>query len=190
MGPPSSAILSRAGSVDLARLASYRRCVRMRSVSLVTLGLLLVLAARVFPAQAPAAPIHRTPIPRSATPQRLSLSAENKARARKTLATAVEKREVSQGKPASVTSPGFQAHRCAVLYDPGISGKERAANGPFRTTCSDWVARLSRELAMKDAAQPCEVAQYGESFAGCTSWIDRWDAASGKWVNVWRQSSP
>lgn len=130
-------------------------------------------------------------MPRPPTPQRPSLSTEDKAQARKTLAAAVEKREVSQAKPASVTpSAGFQAHRCAVLYDPRIFGKERAANGPFRTTCSDWVPRRSRDLATKDAEQPCAVAQYGPSFAGCTSWVDHWDAGSDKWVNVWRQSSP
>ena len=125
-------------------------------------------------------------MPRLPPPQRPSLSAEDKAQARKTLAAAVEKREASRGKPASA---GFQAHRCAVLYDPRIFGKERTANGPFRTTCSDWVPRRSRELAMKDAEQPCAAAQYGPSLECCTSWVDRWDAGSGQWVNVWRKSS-
>jgi hypothetical protein len=63
-------------------------------------------------------------------------------------------------------------------------------NGPFKTTCSDWVARRTQALAVKDAEQPCAAAQYGPGFSGCASWVDHWDAGSGKWVSVWRQSSP
>lgn len=155
----------------------------------VSLGLLFGLAARGLSAQATAPSVQRTPIPRPPTPQKQVLSDENKAQARKVLAAAVGKREAIQS--ASVTASGtFQAHRCSVLYDPRISGKERAANGPFRTTCSDWVPRKTRELAIQDGEQPCGVTQYGPSLVGCTSWIVRWDAASGKWVGAWRQSRP
>jgi len=121
------------------------------------------------------------------TPQKPALSEENKVQARKVLAAAVAKREGIEPPPGAGAA-GFQAHRCAVLYDPRIFGKERGANGPFRTTCSDWVPRKSRELAVKDAAPPCAEAQYGLNLTGCTSWVDHWE--SGKWVNVWRQSSP
>ncbi len=87
-------------------------------------------------------------------------------------------------------SAGFHAHRCAVLYDQNVSGKERVANGPFRASCSDWVARATKDLALKDAEQPCSVAQYGPGLAGCTTWIDQWDSGRGKWVELWRQPSP
>lgn len=130
-------------------------------------------------------------MPRPPTPQVPSPSAEDKAQARKVLAAVIEKRQVLRGKQASVTpAAGFQAHRCAVLYDPRIFGKEREANGPFRTSCSDWVPRGSQSLAIKDAERPCAVAQYGPSLAGCSSWVDHRDAGSGKWVVVWRKSSP
>jgi hypothetical protein len=105
---------------------------------------------------------------------------------------AVEKRRGGKGKPVAPKGgkAGFQAHRCAVLYDENVTGKERAANGPFRVTCSSWVSRATRELAIKDGEQPCGVKEYGPSVVGCTTWIDQWDAGQGKWSEVWRKSTP
>ena len=131
----------------------------------------------------------RTPTPLPPTPRGPALSAEDRAQARKVLAAAVDRRRAAQPKLAVAAAAGFRAHRCAVLYDPNISGREREANGPFRIMCSDWVRRRSQPLAIKDAEQPCAIAQYGSSLAGCTSWVDRWNSGAGKWVSVWRQSS-
>jgi hypothetical protein len=126
-------------------------------------------------------------------PEGPSLSAANKTQARKVLASAVEKRRAKEWKPGAQKSakpPGFQAHRCAVLYDETVSGKERVANGPFRATCSDWIFRATRELSVQDASRPCTAVQYGPSLVACTSWVDQWEAGRGKWVEVWRQPSP
>lgn len=163
---------------------------RKKQIPVASLGLFLALAGCFLAREAFAAPAARTPVARMPTPQKPSLTAEETARSRKVLASAVEKRQAVQAKPAAGAPAAFQAHRCAILYDPQIFGKERESNGPFRTSCSDWVSRRTQSLAVKDAEQPCAVSQYGPSFVACASWVDHWDAGSAKWVSVWRQPTP
>lgn len=134
-----------------------------------------------------------SPTPGPAPPKGPSLTPAEKSQARKVLAAAVEKRLAARPKPAAPKGgkpPGFQTHRCAVIHDEEVTPKERAANGPFRVTCSDWVSRATRELAVKDAEKPCTTAQYGPGLSGCTTWVDQWDAGRGKWSEVWRRSIP
>ncbi len=153
----------------------------------------LLLAAGFALTTAASARLRPTATPKPAVLEGPSLSAANKTQARKVLAAAVEKRRAKDWKPGAQKNakpPGFQAHRCAVIYDETVTGKERVANGPFRATCSDWIFRATRDLSVQDASRPCTAAQYGPNLAGCTSWVDQWEATRGKWVEVWRQPSP
>lgn len=137
-------------------------------------------------------PVRPAPTPGTAAPKGPSFSAADRSQAQKVLAAAVEKRSGGKGRPTAPKGgkTGFQAHRCAVLYDENLTGKERAANGPFRATCSGWVSRATRELAVKDGEQPCSVKEYGPGLVGCTTWVDQWEAGRGKWSEVWRKSTP
>jgi hypothetical protein len=147
----------------------------------------ILLAAAAAAATTP--PRTPTPVPAPT----LSLTAAQRGQAQKDLAAAVTARQGAKWKPGGSKggkSTGFQAHRCAVIYDERVAGKQREANGPFRTTCSDWVVRSSRDLAQKDADQPCTANQFGANLAGCTTWIEQWDAVRAKWSEISRKSSP
>ena len=149
-----------------------------------TIGFVLLAAA------AAVTPVRRTPTPGAAA---VSLSPAQRAQGQKVLSAAITTRQAAKWKPGAGKGGkqgAFQAHRCALSYDERISGKERAANGPFRTSCSDWVSRATRELAQKDADQPCTTVQYGPSLAACTTWIEQFDASHSKWSEVWRKASP
>jgi len=94
-----------------------------------------------------------------------------------------------QGAPAKGAA-GFQAHRCAVVYDESITGKLREIDGPFRVSCTDWVHRATKELSIQDGGRPCTTREYGSSIVSCTTWVDGWDERHGKWIDQWRKSSP
>ena len=148
---------------------------------------LLLVAVLALPAP------RTSPTPGPAPAKGPTLSPAETSQARKVLAAAVEKREAAQPKPAVPKGgkpPGFQAHRCVIIHDAEVSAKERASNGPFRVSCSDWVARATNELAVKDAEKPCTTTQYGPGLSGCTTWVAQWDAGRGKWSEAWKKSSP
>jgi len=130
-------------------------------------------------------------VPPTPTPG-VKLTQAQKTQAQKTLTGEAGKKQAlrDRQKTPPKSSARFQAHRCAVLYDESVSGKQREADGPFRVSCTDWVYRSTRELSIKDGDRPCTAKDYGPSFAGCTTWVDGWDEKRGKWVEVWRKAAP
>jgi hypothetical protein len=146
---------------------------------------LLLLLPLAGPGKAP------TKAPPTPTPS-VRLTPAQKSQAQKTLATEIQKKQSLRDKQKAPqkNEPRFQAHRCAVLYDESVSGKQREADGPFRVSCSDWVYRATRELSIKDGDRPCTASDYGPSFAGCTTWVDGFDEKRGKWVEFWRKAAP
>jgi hypothetical protein len=146
---------------------------------------LLVLFPLAGPGQAP------TKVPPTPPPA-VELTPAQKTQAQKALASEAAKkqslRDKQKSKPKSNAT--FQAHRCAVIYDESISGKQREADGPFRVSCNDWVYRKTRELAIQDGDRPCTARDYGPYFAGCTTWVDGFDEKKGKWTEVWRRAAP
>jgi hypothetical protein len=153
----------------------------MHLVGAAVLVLLPLAGSGKAPTKAPATP---TPAVR--------LTSAQKAQAQKTLASEIAKRQSlrSKQKAPPKGTPKFQAHRCAVIYDDSISGKQREADGPFRVSCTDWVYRATKELSIQDADHPCTARDYGPAFAGCTTWVDGFDDKKGKWTDVWRKSAP
>jgi len=146
---------------------------------------LLVLVPLAWPAKAP------TKVPPTPTPS-VRLTPAQKEQAQKTLASEIAKKQSLRDKQKALPKSAgkFQAHRCAVIYDDSISGKQREADGPFRVSCTDWVYRATKELSIQDGERPCAAKDYGPGFAGCTTWVDNWDEKRGKWTDVWRKAAP
>jgi hypothetical protein len=148
----------------------------------------VLLAFLSLAVSAPARKPGATPTP----PPAVRLTPAQKSQAQKVLATEVGKRQSLREKQKAAPKPQakFQAHRCAIIYDESVSGRQREANGPFRVSCSDWVPRAKKDLSIQDAERPCTAGDYGPFFAGCTAWVDGWDDKRGKWSEVWRKASP
>jgi hypothetical protein len=146
---------------------------------------ILALLALAGPGRAP------TKVPPTPTPA-VKLTPAQKSQAQKTLATEAAKRQSLRDKQKAPpkSTLRFQAHRCAVVYDESVNGKQREADGPFRVSCTDWVYRATKELSVQDGDRPCAAKDYGPGFAGCTTWVDGFDEKRGKWTEVWRKAGP
>ena len=148
-------------------------------------AVVLALLPLAGPGKAP------TKTPPRPTPS-VKLTPAQKSQAQKTLASEIVKKQSLRDKQKTFpkNTLRFQAHRCAVIYDESVSGKQREADGPFRVSCTDWVYRATRELSIQDGNRPCEAKDYGPGFAGCTTWVDGLDEKKGKWTEVWRKAEP